>query len=125
MNIVLLSLLFWVQGIPVQQSGTVTGILRNADGKPAAGVRVSAVPQTDAIETTAAGLTLSSIAETDANGRYQLENVPPGRYYVAAGRLDFPTSNAASLALLRHGKPSKSVLLTRSKPLRYGRDRGN
>jgi 5-hydroxyisourate hydrolase-like protein (transthyretin family) len=91
MNTLLLSLLFLVQGIPVQQSGTVTGILRNADGKPAAGVRVSAVPQTDAIETTAAGLTLSSIAETDANGRYKLENVPPGRYYVAAGRLDLPT----------------------------------
>src|SRR4030095_2515146 len=84
-------LLFLVQGIPVQQSGTVTGILRTGDGKPAAGVRVSAVPQTDALEQGPASPTLSSIAETDSNGRYKLENVPPGRYYIAAGRLDLPT----------------------------------
>lgn len=91
MSTILLSLLLLVQGIPVQQSGTVTGMLRTGDGKPAAGVRVSAVPQTDALEQGPASPTLSSIAETDANGRYKLENIPPGRYYIAAGRLDLPT----------------------------------
>ena len=91
MKILFLSLLLLAQGIPVQQSGTVTGVLRNADGKPAAGVRVSAVPQTDALEQGPASPTLSSIAETDATGRYKLENIPPGRYYIAAGRLDLPT----------------------------------
>lgn len=91
----LLYLLFLVllQGVPVQtqQSGTVVGVLRTADGKPAAGVRVAAVPQSDSVEAAAAGPTLSSIAETDTDGRYKLENIPPGRYYVAAGRLDLPT----------------------------------
>ena len=32
-----------------------------------------------------------SLAETDSTGRYQLENVPPGRYYITAGRLDVLT----------------------------------
>ena len=93
MGALLLSLLFWVQGIPIQpaQGGTVQGVLRTADGKPAAGVRVGAVPQTDLAETAAAGPTLSSLAETDEYGRYKLENIPPGRYYIAAGRLDLPT----------------------------------
>jgi Carboxypeptidase regulatory-like domain len=93
MNTLLFSLLLWIQGIPIQptQGGTVTGTLRGSDGKAAVGVRVAAVPQTDTIEAAAAGPTLSSIAETDAEGRYKLENIPPGRYYIAAGRLDLPT----------------------------------
>ena len=86
----LLSVLF-LQGVPVQQPGTVTGVLRLADGKPAAGVRIAAVSQTAALEETAAGPTLSSITETDAQGRYRLDNVPPGRYFIAAGRLDLMT----------------------------------
>jgi hypothetical protein len=93
MHSFLLSLLFLLQGIPIQaqQGGTVTGMLRDAAGKPVSGVRVAAVavPQSpaDAQTSTAMG----AIAETDANGQYRLENVPPGRYYIAAGRLDLPT----------------------------------
>jgi hypothetical protein len=34
---------------------------------------------------------LVSLAETDQEGRYRLENIPPGRIYVTAGRLDQPT----------------------------------
>src|SRR5688572_15853200 len=86
----LLSLLLF-QVIPVQQPGTVTGVLRLPDGKPAAGVRISAVPQTNALEEAAGGPTLSSIGETDEQGRYRLDNVPPGRYFIAAGRLDLLT----------------------------------
>ena len=104
----LLSLLLLLQGIPVQQGGTITGVLRSADGKPAAGVRIGAVPQTDSLEETAAGPTLSSIAETDAEGRYKLEDVPPGRYFIAAGRLDLPTyfPGTQSMAL------GRAVLIT-------------
>jgi hypothetical protein len=34
---------------------------------------------------------LVSLSETDEQGRYVLENVPPGRYYIVAGRVDRPT----------------------------------
>jgi len=34
---------------------------------------------------------MSSINETDSEGRYALGNIPPGTYYVAAGRLDHMT----------------------------------
>jgi hypothetical protein len=32
-----------------------------------------------------------SLSETDNEGRFVLENVPPGRYYIMAGRIDQPT----------------------------------
>jgi hypothetical protein len=31
------------------------------------------------------GAAFASLAETDSQGRYRLEGVPPGRYYIAAG----------------------------------------
>jgi hypothetical protein len=34
---------------------------------------------------------LVTIGETDDAGRFRLENVPPGRYYISAGRVEMPT----------------------------------
>lgn len=85
-----------VQGIPnsIQApSGVISGRLTYADGRAAPGVRVGAMlvpegpPPADGLVLPA----LYSQAETDQAGRYRLESVPPGRYYVAAGRVDFPT----------------------------------
>src|SRR5690242_16222838 len=89
----LLTAFLLIQGVPVtaQQPGTITGIVRNADGRPAVGARVSALARPESqLETTAAA-DLSSIAATDEQGRYRLEDVPPGQYYIIAGRVDFPT----------------------------------
>jgi len=79
-----------LQGIPVQQGGTVSGVLRDSRGMPAAGVRMAAVARGDVIDNTVGG-SMAGIAETDGQGRFILENIPPGRYVIAAGRLDLQT----------------------------------
>lgn len=82
-----------LQGVPVlpNQGGTISGTLRSAGGAPAAGVRVSALTKPDKVEDLSATSSLAGLAETDASGRYLLENIAPGRYYIVAGRLDAPT----------------------------------
>ncbi|HET9943064.1 MAG TPA: carboxypeptidase-like regulatory domain-containing protein [Terriglobia bacterium] len=82
-----------VQGVPLapNQGGTVTGLLRTTTGTPAAGVRVSALAKPDEIKDLSQASSLAGIAETDAAGRFRLENIPPGRYYIVAGRIDLPT----------------------------------
>jgi len=81
------------QGISVlpNQSGTVTGSLRTTTGTPAAGVRVSALAKPEVLIELSEATSLAGIAETDASGRFRLENIPPGRYYIVAGRIDMPT----------------------------------
>ncbi len=76
--------------IPVQvEPGTVTGRLLSVNGTPAAGVRIAAVPVDS--EEQAGGPVLLGISQTEADGRYRLENIPPGRYYIFAGLIDFPS----------------------------------
>jgi len=70
------------------QTGSITGTVRMANGAPASGVRVTAMRE----DTTDAALrAMSSLTQTDSTGRYHLDNVPAGRYYIAAGRVDLPT----------------------------------
>jgi len=80
----LLAAMMAVQASDRLQPGTgiVTGTLKTADGKPAAGVRVGAVDIDDP-----SASSLLSVAETDSAGRYRLINVPAGSYYIVAGRL--------------------------------------
>ena len=85
--------LLMVQGIPALpgQSGVVSGVVRTSTGTPAAGVRVSAmVPPEAGTETALAG-SFAALAQTDEQGRYRLEGIPQGRYYIVAGRVDLPT----------------------------------
>ncbi len=100
MIVILLALaMLTAQGIPVlpNQGGTVTGILRTSSGTPAAGVRVSALARPEATKDLSTSAALASLAETDASGRYRLENIPPGRYYIVAGNIDVPTFYPGSL----------------------------
>jgi TonB family protein len=71
--------------------GSVSGQLRSKNGLSISGVRISAmaIPEPGVPITSAS--TLVSIAVTDSAGRYRLENVPVGRYYIVAGLVDQPT----------------------------------
>ena len=75
----------------INQNGTVAGVLRDASGAPAVGVRVSAMARPDEVKDLLAASSFGALAETDSAGRFRLENVPPGRYYIVAGRVDAPT----------------------------------
>ena len=66
--------------------GTVTGVLRTNEGAPMVSVRVAVVPA----DGTDAGDVLQAIVQTDSDGRYRIENVPPGRYHIMTGRMDSP-----------------------------------
>jgi len=89
----LLIFTWFSQGIPAPptQTGTVTGTLKTDTGTPAVGVRVGAMMRPESASELSSASALSSIAETDAAGHFRLENVPQGRYYITAGRVDFPT----------------------------------
>ncbi|HET9943196.1 MAG TPA: carboxypeptidase-like regulatory domain-containing protein, partial [Terriglobia bacterium] len=75
--------------IPVTQSGVVEGRVFARDGKPVAGARVGimVIPEANAAEGAGA---LLSLSQTDDDGRYRLENVPPGNYFLVAGPVDVP-----------------------------------
>ena len=72
-----LILLALLQGIPIapQAGGTESGVVRTVEGKPAASVRVSAMTRQEPLQETGA-IALASLAETDQEGRYTIENVP-------------------------------------------------
>ena len=87
----LVPLMLLLQGIPVQQSGKVTGVLRDDMGVPLEGVRIAAVARGASIEEAAEGAAMAGLGQTDDQGRFTLEDIPPGRYSIAAGRLDLQT----------------------------------
>src|SRR5688572_2529848 len=74
----------------VQNPGFVTGLVRSSAGAPAANVRVYAFSFKDVAEAANGVPALESQTTTDASGRYRLE-LPPGRYYIAAGSVSNPT----------------------------------
>jgi hypothetical protein len=89
----LLAIALLVQGIPIstQQGGTISGVLKDPTGKPVPKVRIAAVAVPDSVGGTLDTAAMSALAETDNEGRFRLENVPPGKYYVAAGAVSLPT----------------------------------
>jgi hypothetical protein len=91
MKSLVLSTLLLAQ-IPLEpsQTGTATGVIRSTSGAPASGVRVAALALTDSTAGVGEGA-LVSLTQTDTEGRYKLESIPPGRYYIQAGLVDFPT----------------------------------
>lgn len=80
------------------KTGSLDGTVRTADGRPVSGIRVSAM-RTDATDDDLRAL--ASLEKTDALGRYRLENIPPGTYYVTAGRMDMPTFHPGTLEIAK------------------------
>jgi len=89
----LLQVLMMLQGIPALSTpgGFVTGELKTEAGKPAAGIRVAAVAKSESPNEVGNVAPFVGLTETDESGRFRLENIPPGPYYIVAGRVDFPT----------------------------------
>jgi hypothetical protein len=85
-----MNVLSWVllllASVATQQvrTGVVSGTVQALDGAAAAGVRVAVVAAADQ-----SGIETSVIA--DENGRYRIEGIPPGRYWIIAGALLSPT----------------------------------
>ena len=71
-------------------TGTIAGVVRGVDGAPATNVRISAmeIPEQDGANVAP---TVAGFGQTDAAGRYRIEGLRPGRYFILAGPLDFPT----------------------------------
>jgi hypothetical protein len=95
----LLSMILFGQGIPAPatDTGTITGVLKTATGEPAPGIRVTAMTLPDNTADAALSVSYGGLTQTDEAGRYRLDNIAPGRYYVAAGRVDLPTYFPGSL----------------------------
>jgi hypothetical protein len=67
-----------------QDTGVVTGVIKNVEGRPAAHVRVFATPSK---ESSRDQFAIEAQVETDAEGRYRLA-LPPGQYFIGAGFID-------------------------------------
>src|SRR4029453_17477736 len=89
-------LLGLLQAATPARPGVVAGQLQTREGSPAAAIRISALPapppnilpsdgQNYYSTTAPAGTTLS-----DAQGRYRLANLAPGRYFIVASVFGYP-----------------------------------
>jgi hypothetical protein len=94
---IVLALGVLLQGAPparqAARSAVVTGQIQAREGTPAAAVRVSAIPAPPPGIRGSDGSQYYdnpqpvSTALTNEQGRYRLERIPPGRYYIVAGFL--------------------------------------
>ena len=67
------------------------GTIRVPGGAPAIGVRVVAIEVPGAARVANGASVFARITQTDNTGRYQLDDIPPGRYYIAAGPVSSQT----------------------------------
>jgi len=95
MNVVL-ALLLLLQATAARP-GVVTGQLQTREGRPAAAIRISALPapppniRPSDGQNYYATVAPASTALTDAQGRYRLANLAPGRYFIIASVFGYPT----------------------------------
>jgi hypothetical protein len=102
-NPILLALVLLTQAAGGLQTraGSISGVLKTTAGRPAVGVRITAMAVPESLLDANFSFSMVSISETDINGRYRLENIPPGRYYITAGSVDNPTYFPGTMDLAR------------------------
>jgi len=84
---------------PAADKGVITGRLLTIDGTPAVSIRVMAMAITEpAAAAAGVAVAIVSLSETDSAGRYRLENIPAGKYYITAGLTDLPTYYPGAVA---------------------------
>jgi hypothetical protein len=74
-----------------QPRGTISGQIRAMDGSLAANVEVAALELEQYRIVDPFSTILVSETRTDAQGRFRLERVPPGRYFITAGLTNSPS----------------------------------
>lgn len=89
--LMLLASLLLVQTTERSEAGTVSGQVRSVDGSPAINVRVAAMAIDETGGVNPISVTFASLGQTDSEGRYRLEQIPPGRYFITGGFLDSPS----------------------------------
>jgi hypothetical protein len=92
------------------RNGAISGRLTLPIGKPAVGRRVLAIVAAEGPVRSA----VINLTHTDAQGRYLLDDVPPGRYIIATGSLDeltfFPgTADASQAAVVTVASGGKTA----------------
>ena len=82
----MLDIVFVIVALALQATskGAVSGRLLLASGNAASNVRIALSPVDESGE-------LIGVTQTDNEGRYRIESVPPGRYVVTAGLINLPT----------------------------------
>jgi hypothetical protein len=98
MNLLRISaaLLVW-SAAQLVSGGSIAGTIRLSGGGPAAGVRVAAMVVPGIRRLTNGASEFATITQTDSNGRYQLDGIPPGRYFIVAGAVSSPTFHPGTL----------------------------
>jgi hypothetical protein len=88
----IISLFLLGQSVTTQVgTGTIEGKILASNGNPVARTRVSAIEVSEDSQGKPDTSTQVRIVQTDNDGRYRIDNLPPGRYYIAAGLIALPT----------------------------------
>jgi len=83
--------LLWILLLAQTQGGAISGRIVSIDGTPAAQKRVVAQAVLERADVALGASMLAGLTQTDNDGRFRLENIPPGRYYIVLDPLDVPS----------------------------------
>jgi hypothetical protein len=86
-----MQVLLWILLLAQTQGGTISGRIVSADGSPVVQKRVVAQAVLERADIALGASMLAGLSQTDNDGRFRLENIPPGRYYIVLDPLDMPS----------------------------------